>query len=254
MNAYLEEQLRRVALMIEQAEFGDALAELRPLERYLSDDGRAWELRGLAHFGLGQVDKATRAFESASLLVPLGTTAQVRLAQLYLQRRRREAAAAIYLHLATCETLPEEEAELVAGGLAAVGAFDDALRFCLAQLQRFGGNHKLSYSAACAMRRLGHADNEISKLFGRAHQLQPNNVSYRIALARCLLAENRRAEATRVLSGVDLESTRCIPSLQRLRMLFERLNVAERVEHCRARLTAIAFVVSSSYRPTKYEF
>lgn len=254
MNAYIEEQLRRVAVMIEQAEFGEALAELRQLEPYTVDDGRAWQLRGFAHFGLGDRRRATAAFESASLLIPLASKAQLRLAQLYLERRRREAAQAIYLHLADRESLPEAEVELVAGGLAAVGAYDEALRFCLAQLGRFDGNHKLSFAAAIAMRRLGRDDAEILNFLQRAHRLQPNDVSYRIALARCLLTENHRSEATRVLDGVDLEATRCIPSLQRMRILFERLNDSERVEHCRARLHAIALQVSSGYRPTKNEF
>lgn len=254
MNAYIEEQLRRVALMISQEEFGDALAELRQLEAYLADDGRAWQLRGFAHFGLGEFAKATSAFETASLLVPLGTSAQIRLAQLYLRRRRREAAQAIYLHLATCELLPEAEVELVVGGLAGVGAFDDSLRFCLAQLERFAGNHRLQFAAAGAMRRLGHGGDEVLGFLRRAHQLQPHNVGYRIALARCLLTENRRAEAARILDGVDLEATQCIPSLESMRMLFQRLNVVERVEHCRTRLEAIALKVSSGYRPSKHEF
>jgi len=253
MHAYIAEQLRRVAEMIERDEHADALAELRELAPYLADDGRAWQFRGLAHFGLGEVDRATSAFETASLLVPLGSKARIRLAQLYLQRRRREAAKAIYLHLADDASLTEDEAELIAAGLAAVEANDVALRFCLAQLDRFAANHQLQFAAAGAMRRLGQGNAAILPFLRGAHRLQPRNVSYRIALARCLLAENQSAEAMRVLDGVDLDATQSVPSLESMRMLFERLNVDDRVAHCRSRLQAIALAVSSSYRPGRGE-
>jgi tetratricopeptide (TPR) repeat protein len=254
VNTYIEEQLRRVARMIELHEFRDATAELRQLEPYLVDDGRYYRLRGLAHFGLGEFEQATIALETASLLVPLDSAAQIRLAQLYQQRRRREAAKTIYLHLATTESLTEEEVELTTIGLAGVGAVDDALRYSLGQMQRFGRSHKLAFAAADAMRRLGYGDDPILKLIHRAHRLQPDNVSYRIALARSLVSAGRRVEATQILHEVDLDATQCIPSLEWMRMLFERLNVTDGVEHCRARLQAIAYEASSTFRPYKGEF
>lgn len=253
MKNYIDGALERISCLIEQARFERALAELRPLEAHLADHGAAWQLRGFAHFGLGDLEQAMAAFEHASLLVPLGSLAQIGLAQCYLQRRQRELAQTIYVHVATFEMLPEKEVEAIAFGLAKVGAGKTALHYCLAQHRRFRGNHKLLYTIAAVMRQLEYDNDEILPFIYQAHRLQPENVCYRIAFAQHLLTAKRFTEATRVLSSVDLDAVQCIPSLERMRMLFARLSLEERADHCRARLQTLAFEASSSYRRPKDE-
>ncbi|MBX3411493.1 MAG: hypothetical protein KF708_02155 [Pirellulales bacterium] len=253
MKNYIQGSLARAARLVEQQCFAAALAELRPLETHLADCGWGWQLRGLAQFGLGNIAQATAAFEHASLLVPLDPLAQLRLAQCYCLRRQRDVAQVMYRHLATLEMLPEEEIEAIAIGLARVGEHRLALQYCLVQHRRFRGNHKLLYTIAVEMRRLNYDNDEILPFIYQAHRLQPANVFYRIAFAQHLLTAQRRVEATRVLQGVDLDTVHCIPSLEWMRILFSQLSLAEGVEHCRARLQAIAFEANSGYRRPREE-
>lgn len=244
----IDEQLQGIEQLVDRGRFTKALERLGALTVDTADDGYAWQLRGMAHFGLAEYGQAMTAFEHASLLVPLCVEAQSRLAACYMASRRRNVAAVIYEHLATLEMLPEDVVEAVSAGLATTGKHEAALRFCLTQLQQFRGNHKLLYAAAAAMRKLDYDTDEILPLAYQAHRLQPDNVSYRIAFAQHLVSADRSSEAARVLRGIDLDELQCIPSLQRLRLLFESLNELDGAAHCRARLEQIGYELSSTYR------
>lgn len=245
MSIDVAELLERVAKLIAERSYLAALAELRRLGPQLRDNGAAWQLRGCAHFELGNHVLAVAALEKASLLAPLGALAQCQLARCYLRSGHPDLAHTIYTHLATIELLPEAEVESTASGLSAVGDHNAALHFCLAQLRRFRGNHKLLHAVAAAMRHLEYANDEILPFAYQAHQLQPGNVRYRIALAELLLSVDRLPEAGRVLEGVNVDAVKCMYSLEQMHRMFEKLSDFEAMARCEARKQQIAFEVSS---------
>ncbi|REJ67416.1 MAG: hypothetical protein DWQ31_11235, partial [Planctomycetota bacterium] len=151
----MSEQVLRAKRLLDGGDFAAALAVLRAAEDICRDNGRAWELRGLAYFAAGDIPQATAAFEQATALVRLGLRAQCRLAECYLRARRREVAAVIFAHLATFELTAEAEVQRVAVGLLRTGVCEVCLEYCQANLHRFSGNHVLFFTASQAMRRLG---------------------------------------------------------------------------------------------------
>lgn len=221
-----------------------------PAELFL-DDGAAWQLRGLAHFGLREITQAMAAFEYASVLVPLSPLAQCRLAECYQQRRQRELARLVYLHLATLEQLPCDIVETVAGGLSRCGELDQALEFCLAGLRQYRGSHQLLHTAAGLMRRLGHTNDEILPFAYQAYHLRPDMVAYALTFAQHLLAADRRREAGRVLRQVALDDQQCVATLQRLQSLFEHLGDDTNRQRCRDRLQLIGYELATQYRPAQ---
>ena len=252
MNA-MERKLDHIDQLRVLGSFAEALRHLNTLTTEVEDNGRAWELMGLVHFELANYQQSLDALERASLLVPLSVEAQCRLAECYMTSRRREVAAVIYAHLATLDVGLEELAELIGIGLKKIGQFDLALGFCLHHLGRFSSNHKLLFIVTESMRRLEYDNDVITPIACQVYRLQPDNVTYRVRFARHLLVARRNSEAVNLLQSVDLNALQCIPSLQRLRMLFEQLGEHDSSQICRARLQQIGYELSSAYRPPKEE-
>ncbi|MBB74562.1 MAG: hypothetical protein CMJ75_08620 [Planctomycetaceae bacterium] len=252
-NEAMSATCERASLLLEQEEFSLVLRMLHDAKEQLYDNGAAWQLRGLAHFALGDYEQALQALEHASMLIPLSAVAQCRLAACYLFVRRAKVAAVIYLHLAELEMLSEELVECIADGLARVREDQAALNFCLDHLRQFRGNHRLLISVAEVTRRLGFDSDEVLPFAYQAHRLQPENVSYRILFVQLLVDAGRVREAGNALAAVELDRLQCVASLQRLRLLFKRIDDEAGVEHCQARLTQIGYELSSGYRPTKDE-
>jgi tetratricopeptide (TPR) repeat protein len=243
----------RATLLLEQEEYAGVLRVLHDAQEQLCDNGHAWQLRGLAHFALGDYERAVDALEHASMLIPLTTLAQTRLAACYLHVRRPQVAAVIYRHLAQVEMLAEELVECIADGLIRVRDYQSALQFCLEHLRQFRGNHRLLMSTAEVTRRLGFGSDEVLPFAYQAHRLQPENVSYLILFAQLLVDAGRVREAGNALATIELDRLQCVASLQRLRLLFQRMDDDAGKEHCQARLKQIGYELSSGYRPTKDE-
>ncbi len=247
----IEQYLLDVAQRYEQGDYHGALSALSRAEEILKNDGRAWQLCGLAHFALGDLAEGIAAFEQATSLVPLCPEAQCRLAECYLRVRKRELAMVIFQHLATLKTLPQELVQDIAVGLSRVGEHQASLDYSKAQWERFPQSHVLLSTAASMMRRLG-ADVDASlSLSHQAHQLQPKNVAYRISLAYDLITAGRLQEALRLLTAVDLDEVQCIASLQYLKTLFTKLDNEHWQQECQARLEQIGYELSMTYRPPK---
>ena len=249
MNRYAEGVLGHATRLFVEGHLAECLAALEFASEELEDHGRAWQLRGLAEFQLGDINNARRSLEHASILIPLSPLAQCRLAECYLRIRQQEAAAAILIHLAELEMLTEFETVFVAEGLIRVGEFEHGLQYCLDGIRRYRGSAELLFTASQVMRRLGYQPDATIPFASLAHRLRPAELRYRIAYARLLAAADRRQEAAELLARIDLEALSCVASLQRLRLLFETLGEHERLDQCAARLEQIHYEVVSDYRP-----
>ena len=252
-NGPISASCEQATVLFARGEYSGVLRVLHDAREQLCDNGDAWQLRGLANYALGDHQQAVNALEHASLLIPLTALAQSRLAACYLFVRRPQLAAVIYQHLAKMEMLSEELVQCIADGLVKVRDYRTALSFCLEHLRQFRGNHRLLMNAADVTRRLGFDSEEILPFAYQAHRLQPENVSYLILFVQLLVDAGRLREAENALGTVELDRVQCVASLQRLRLLFQRMNDEAGTEHCQARLKQIGYELSSDYRPTKDE-
>ena len=235
----------------EYGEYRRSLEILQASMNEVRDDGKAWRLKGLAHYELREISEAADALEHAALLVPLCPLAQCRLAQSYVRLRRREVALLIFQHLVSLHDLPEHISECVAKGLLQIDACDMALMFCLNQLKRFRNSHRLLFTTSSVMRRLSYDHEEALPFSLRALQLRPNNLYYRISCAQQMVAVDQRGAAVELLAEVNLDRVQSIASLNRLLLLFERLDDQASAEHCHMRLQQIGYEISSMYRPPR---
>lgn len=244
--------LKRAMRLFQSEDYCEALGALRePLDR---DSGQAWQLSGIIHWELGEIPAATSALERASLLVPLSPLAQCRLAECYLDARRKEVARVMFLHLATLDLLTLSLCESVAKGLVRCGEDEQALAFSMSGLMRFRVSHRLFFITSDVMRRLGYENDEILPFAYQAHRLRPENLSYRIHFAQHLNVARRPSQAAHLLDCVNIEEVESLASLQRLQMLFNQLNDDASEERCRIRLQQIGYEIESRPRPPRDEF
>lgn len=242
-----EERLAQAAEQLEQGQNARAISTLQLDDQQFDDDGRAWRIRGMAHFGLHNYEAAESALEHASLLIPLEPFAQCRLAECYLRARRHEPAAAIYEYLSTRSGLCGAVVEIVARGLIRVRKEQLAATFGLSAFTQNDDSPELSD----AMRRLNFRNDRVLPYADRAYRLQPENLSYRVSYTRHLVAEKRHSDAVAIVSDIDIDRVRNIPLLYQLQSLFKQLGQTESVEHCAARLKQRGYEISSSWRPPK---
>ena len=213
--------------------------------------GDICQLRGLAHYLLGDNERALPSLETATMLIPLSPIAQCAMADCYIRTRKRDIAIVIYEHLSTIEQLPERVAELVAKGLSKVGHQTAALNFCLLQLRVYRANPVLMYHTSEAMRQLNYPVDELLPFAYQAHKLKPGDNANRVSYAQHLCAAGRYEEVARLLAPLDVDEIDCIASLERMKTMFEQIGDVHRRDQCAAKLKGIEYQVGSTYRAPK---
>jgi pentatricopeptide repeat protein len=209
----------------------DRLAEARLGE--FPDDGELWQLRGLLRQRLGDLDGACAALETASMLVPLESSARCALADCYARTGRIELARDLYRHLAGDGRCPTPLLPAVASGLGALGDHETALEVCQELSRRDSTRHEALFGMAFYMRRLGYPIETILPVVARAHELAPQLRLYRVLLGSLLAGVGRQEEAYDLLRGVAVESVRCCGCLRRMMAVFRLAGDEARYVACR---------------------
>jgi predicted Zn-dependent protease len=204
------------------------------------DAGGLWELLGLVNFEIGDVRTAESALERASLLCPLKPRGQLALAKCYDQSGHREAAAAIYCHLASFAELEAGLLEPLAAGLGRAGNAELALEVCRRAAKLMPESADPLVGIVHYMRRLRRPMESILPVMFRAHQLDPENAEYRISLAWMLYQLDRSEDAAELLEPVPFAESSCIRCLTLMKQVFERAGDVERADVCRWRLESLA--------------
>lgn len=204
------------------------------------DAGRLWELLGLVDFEIGNPRGAESALERASLLCPLTPRGQLALANCYDGSGYRQAAAAIYMHLARLKELGTSLLEPLAAGLGRSGKPELALEVCRRAARLMPENPDPLMGIVHYMRRLQRPLELILPTMFRAHQLDPENKEYRISLAWMLHQLDRSDDAAFMLEPIACEESSCIRCLTLMKRVFERAGDVERTAICRSRLEALA--------------
>jgi tetratricopeptide (TPR) repeat protein len=221
-------------------EIDQAIVELQQQLKRSSEDGQAWELLGVLAYARVDLTLAQSATEEASLRIPLSPRGQLVLAKCYDHSGHREAAAAIYRHVATLDALDVDLYEPLASGLGACGEYERALHVCRQAAQRMPDRPAPLVGIVHYMRRLRRPIQLILPVMFRVHHLEPDNAEYRITLA-CLLHEaGRAAEGAALLRSVAHEEFSCVRCLTRMQHIFDSVGDVERAAVCRSRLSVLA--------------
>lgn len=207
------------------------------------DNGRAWEVRGLALRGLNKPLEAADALERASLLVPVCPEARIALAACYGTLRRRKLARELYLELVANTELTVALLLEIAAGLEAVDEPKLAMEVCRRAGRRDPEAAQVHYDMGFYASRCGYPPHVLEALVRRAIELEPGNVHYRVGLASLLIRLDRTVEAQRVaqaLSPQQIGEITCKCCLQRIDELFEQAGDVERLALCRSRWQELA--------------
>lgn len=221
-------------------ELDQAIVELQQQLKRTSEDGQAWELLGVLAFARVDLTLAQSATEQASLRIPLSPRGQLVLAKCYDHFGHREAAAAIYRHVATLDNLDHDLLDPLASGLGRCGECEQALEVCrLAARQRPDCAAPL-LGIVHYMRRLRRPVAQILPAMFRAHHLEPQNAEYRITLAWMLHETGNTPEAAALLEPVAYDEFSCVRCLTLMQHIFDSIGDEERATVCRTRLMVLA--------------
>jgi tetratricopeptide (TPR) repeat protein len=240
----LEPDTKQVAAALYQEGFYVETLEL--VEPELADDpdnGRLWELRGMAEYALGNSRGAVFALETATTLVPLSRSAQCVLAKGYLSIGKKELAADIYRFLFSLFGLRADLLPHLAAGLGSVGELAMALEACRRASTLDPASAPPLMGMAYYMELLKYPPSLIANVLRKAVSLEPDSFRYRFALATACLKMNKLDEAYETMrKHVDdrqLASIRCKSCLQRLENLFAAAGDSARREACERRLREV---------------
>jgi tetratricopeptide (TPR) repeat protein len=200
------------------------------------DDGRLWQLYGLAQWSLGHLLQAREALERVSCLIPLNETAQCALADCYLRLGQPESARAIYTFLAEKEVREHALLPAVAAGLGKLAEYEMALYVCRKIVQQQPNHHQALFGIAFYLNRLGAAPENLIPPLSLALKLAPHLLTYRLNLAFVFAELHRYAEAYALLQTVPLEAVRCPCWLQRMSDIFARVHDDVRQRTCQRQL------------------
>lgn len=188
--------------------------------RKFPDDGALWQLDGLVRRDRGDFDGARKAFEMASVLIPLNPGAQCALAECYARTGQPELARDLYRYLAKSGRSPTPLLSAIATGLGSVGDNESALEVCRELSRREPTQHETFFGIAFYMRRLAYPVETIIPVATRAHELAPQFIPYRVLLASLLASIGKYEEASDLLRDIPPDSVRCPCCLRRMMTIF----------------------------------
>lgn len=233
--------LRERALSLHAAgNTAEAISVVRRSLRRHGADGRLWELLALLAFAVGDLALAQSAAEQASLSVPLSPRGQIVLAQCYDASRHRQAAVAIYRHLAGQSGLEADLLEPLAAGLGRYGECQLALQVCREAARRLPMETGPLVGIVHYLRRLRAPVEQILPVMFRAHYLDSERAEYRVMLAWMLFESGLRDQAAALLGPVAPAEFSCIRCLTLMQHVFESVGDQVHSAQCQRRLTALA--------------
>jgi tetratricopeptide (TPR) repeat protein len=204
------------------------------------DDGRFWQLHGIAQWHLGACAEARKALETASCLRPLAPLGQVALAATYLATGHGDVARLMYRHLAELEACPAELMPKVATGLGQLGEYADALGVCTRLVRIEPRHHAAFFGMAFYMARLGYPLASLLDPLVKAYNLAPRMLAYRLNLALLYAELDQPARAYFLLGPVPPEAVPAGFSLEKIAEVFAAVGDEERCRAYRERMTRAA--------------
>jgi len=207
-----------------------------------SEDGRAWEIRGLAAAWRREPQLARQSLETAMSLVPLRPAAAIALADLY-HDIDRQLAQRLYLQAVMHPRVDSSLKLVAASGLDRLDWPHLSIRICRQVIQQDADSAQACFDLSYYLGRTGAPDKMVESLARRAIELAPDRCQFRIGLAGFLAQRKRPQDAfalVRHLSSSELEMVTCQCCLHRLQLVFEAVDDAERAAWCRSRLARVA--------------
>ena len=242
----MHEYLSQVLNLLKESQFEDALILLGQLPSEVQNHPRLWELKGMAYYGLADVNKAMATLEAANTMVPLSLVSQCTLASCYIHSGFPMAASAIYTHLSKQPLLFRSQllTANVVQGLIQCHLPDTAFGLCQAGLGHFPDCPRLQDQAKVLER-------PPSSRFNSPSSGNPSTAGS----LRCAIHDAKQAirlgnldNARSILRSIEPATLRCVAILQRLARLFTQLGDDERVANCHTRLREIYYQTQSQYR------
>jgi tetratricopeptide (TPR) repeat protein len=227
---------------LEAGEYEKALGHAEDGLYLYPDDGRLWEMHGIALGCRRKIHEAMESLETASMLVPLSVFGQMTLAACYFRTHNLDTAKCIYEYLATREDLPAEILAELAKGLDQVGRTELAVEVCQTMVHRESECDSAWFAMACYMTKLDYPAETIVANARHAFDLRPSQVLYRVDLALLLAQHGRHEEAYHLLTEVDvteLLGIPCPPRLIGLIAVFQKMDDENRVSACKSWLVQI---------------
>jgi len=178
-----------------------------------------WQLHGTACWFLNDFAGARAALETAVFFGPLQALARVALAGAYARTGEPAAALGVYRHLLQDERTPAAVLPRVAVGLGLLGEDWLALQVCR-KLARVQPNHHAAFfGMAYYMARMEYPPECFLRHLLRAHQLEPDRLTYRVNLALALAELGQDEQAYNLVKDVPPASVGCGCWLRRLAVL-----------------------------------
>lgn len=205
------------------------------------NDGRGWELLGLAYRELKQPMKTADAIERASLTHVIQPLASLCLAEAYGLLGRRQLARQLYLMVAEGQRQAPETLLLVATGLDAIDQVRLALDVCQMAQAIEPCSGQAAYDRGYYAFRCGLSRPVVESCARRAVELEPDNTVFRVGLASLLMRYgdwDRASSLVADFTPLQIGEIACLCCVERVAELYRFAQDARRWEWCQARIAA----------------
>jgi predicted Zn-dependent protease len=224
----------------EHAELPECEELLRTALLRFPNDGRFIQLQGLLWHAQRRYSSACRAFEIASLLVPLSHAAQLAQADVYRRCGRNDDARTILSFLVTRSDLPAILLPGLTAALGLIGEYQQALEVCRDASQRDPEQDQALYAMAYYMNKLDYPLECIVPLLRRAMSLAPDSRLYRISLAVLCARSGRWHEAYTLFAPLSPGELKCQTCVRFMARVFDHQGDTTRRNAALARLEQLA--------------
>ncbi|MGE3804700.1 MAG: tetratricopeptide repeat protein [Gemmataceae bacterium] len=204
------------------------------------EDGRLWQVQGIARWLLRDFARSQTCLEQATLLTPLFPLARCALADLYFRSGRCDPALTIYAAIADDEQFPHSMLPMVASGLGRLGAHRLALKVCRRIARRNPEHHAALFGIAFYLCRLGYPVESYLGRLQQAHRLNPDMIAYRLNLAAAYFEQGHIELAHELVRNVEPAAVPCACWLRRVQRILDLAGDDERAAAFEAELAARA--------------
>jgi len=203
------------------------------------DDGRLWQLWGIARWLQRDFATALEALETAHGLVPLSPLAQCALADCYLCHGKTARAAALFRLLAADRKCPLSLIGFIASALATLGDHRRALRLFRRLVAHDASDHRAWFEIAVLMSRLDYPNDATAETLSQAFRLAPEILDYRLNLVFLRAKQGRLDSAYLLAARVSPADVALAFWLRKLHDLFHRVGDRQRCAACSQRLAEL---------------
>lgn len=194
---------------------------------------------GLAAYHLGEFDDALEGLEGASIIAPLAPLSQLALADVYLRFGKRASAATGLSFLCEPGRCPTALLPDLARLLGKLGAYRSAFRVCRRITRLRSWYHPAHYGMAYYLAKLKKPVEKVLRHLRAAHELAPQAIPYRVALAGALSNAGRPEEACEIIRSVPAAAVCCVNCLKRIQLAAEEAGEVELALRFRDRLREV---------------